>query len=953
MKQNYIVIAIIALFILPFVNADYNRYVGAGDTTTISDYIINGAFTTSIAGSDISPTTGEYSEPISYDFDNDGNTELIYFGGDNITYMARSPNPNTIIDSVPLGDPQAIPVVCNLEGAYRYVGIFRSGTQDTLYVLDVENHSLTIKYAQNVTDTSPNITGFIGGGHSIAWNPIRCYPFYGNKYDGSNPSTLNSYAIWLDKNKTINFFTVNNGVMNLTTKDVNADFYDQNAVHPRLYSHDVVVDNTFDKGGEVTLQFIAGDMFFVMDENNDVYSSNISSKMYGSGGLLRLMGGFRNGQGGGTGTVYYSSLASASGNMVGQSYGTTSIFGNDNIQTINSSVTLIAGYNMGVGKVVKATKDDVFRIEFAAAGIQVAVLSSSTMLANQSTTLPPNALSDLYSKRLNVFAIGGKLYVPYYATLYEVNPSNITQTYRVFNTSFVGPMQGTAVPIDLDGDSYLDWFVSAPDGNAPRIFRSGITTESLTENNYPFVVTLNSTSLVPLSSDANIIVEFNDTERIYNYAVACNMNEESIWSEQFRIRYNSTDKNITFFPDAIENHMTANGLTLYLDNTTFDQYDFYKEGAEDYTGNLRQKIVMTRVGDNTLDYIAYTKDGYMTYWLRLEKNNTNIKAYKVLPGNVTNIGNYTTIGGSEDLNINFEPTYDFDNDKNYFLVSVVQNGNTIFTDDNFAYDGSSIGDVELYTETTPSSNTTVYIKQLSLNKYGVVKPEFTQFQNGIIADIRPEPTAVSLLDTILDLTNFANPAALLLNGYSSIIDTVEESQYVQVIPPPYAAVEGDGYTVLADYNDVFFSRCEYSKPGNYTQRHYIAPRDTGDDYTNYEELTVEIKTTASSADDLESKANESPISGFFFGFIKDPVTALVVGLLLSLGLSILLVFLTNWVTKGNTGGFLLVMIGGVGFVVGLIMTWAIGLTPLWVILLLVIIAAALTALAFRYAVSGA
>jgi hypothetical protein len=47
------------------------------------------------------------------------------------------------------------------------------------------------------------------------------------------------------------------------------------------------------------------------------------------------------------------------------------------------------------------------------------------------------------------------------------------------------------------------------------------------------------------------------------------------------------------------------------------------------------------------------------------------------------------------------------------------------------------------------------------------------------------------------------------------------------------------------------------------------------------------------------------------------------------------------------------MVVGIGFMVGLVVTWAIGLTPLWVILVLVIICAALVALAFRYAVSGA
>lgn len=909
MKKHFLsILFFFSLVLSPFALADYSNYIGQGDSQTISDYKIGGTFTNNLSEVAMLPSTGFPSEPISYDFNRDGLAELIYFGGDNTTYMTRSPDPTYVLSAIGLGKPRAQPVVCdmNIDNIKEYVGIFRSGTQDVLYVLEVEGDSFVVKYSENVSDVS-NTTDIY---YDAAFTPIRCSPFYGNQFTGSNYAALKQYAIWLDREKKIHFFTTYGGVTNHTIHDVNADYYDAHSLHSfDYYSNDIIVDNTFDKQGEVTLQFIAGDMFIVMDEENNVYEKNISSSLQ-SGGTIRLQGGYRNGLGGGTGTVWYSNGPTP---IAGQAYGITEysfycLSGCDGIGLL-PKISLSSGSTSmatAINKYTVGSKDNIFSITLEITGnphMKLMIIDSGTMLMNRSA-------ADLFSMgtvqfpyRINAFNIRENIYVPSYTYLLEVDPSNFSLAQRIFN--FSGG--SSAVPINLDEDGYLDWISVYP--GMPRAYLSGIFTETPTQDTYPFSVSPNSTynDSGQFFASMKVTTDFNHTYGEYNYALTCNIAEFTLWNELFKIGYNFTENDVSFNVNPPEQFLSYQGMTFPI-NSTYAQFDLFKTGNGSYNDNLRQRINIIRSGNNTFDYIAHDKDSMITYWLRFSKNGTAGRLYRVFFGDeVVNIGNYT-VGFSEDINIEYTPAYDFGNNINYFTTTIRDGSTVIATDSTYTYDGQDITSVELYSDTL---DTTIRLMQLGLFKVSELQPTFTQFQNGQI---------------------------------------INDSGFTITTPPPTKYISGDGYDIVADYNNVFYSVCAYPNPGVYTQRHYIAPLNIVD-YSNYKDLTINVTEEVAPEGSLEANANISPISRFFFGFIKDPITALVVGLLLSVALGIFGAFIMGRLSP-HAGGFLLIMIGGICFVVGLIATWAIGLTPLWVILLLVIVAAALVALVFRSAVSG-
>jgi hypothetical protein len=405
-----------------------------------------------------------------------------------------------------------------------------------------------------------------------------------------------------------------------------------------------------------------------------------------------------------------------------------------------------------------------------------------------------------------------------------------------------------------------------------------------------------------------ILTGFNTTSNIYNYATVCDLSEFTIWNEQFKSGYNFTAQNVSVNIVPPESFLSFYGMNVPIDNSTI-QLDLLKNGNVGYYEIMRQKIGLTTVGNNTFDYLVFDSDNLITYWLRFNRTGTNLEISKIVFGSSpVSLANYTMSTNIENIAIEYSPIMDNMNNVPYFTTTIKVNNATVKTDSTYQFDGKNIKNVELFSESVGSS---MFLTNFGLFKISNPTPTFVQFQNG-------------LRTTIDDVT--------------------------VVTPPPEQTIDGEGFSVVADYNNTFYGVCTYTKLGTYTQRHFLSPTNSLV-YTNYKDIQVVI-TNATTVADTSDKLSSNDIGNWFKDLgITDGVTALIVGMLISIVFAGICMVLAYKLMGAD--GMLLVVVGIITLVVGLIVTWAIGLTPVWVIIMLVIICAGLVAVAFRYAVSGA
>jgi hypothetical protein len=163
-------------------------------------------------------------------------------------------------------------------------------------------------------------------------------------------------------------------------------------------------------------------------------------------------------------------------------------------------------------------------------------------------------------------------------------------------------------------------------------------------------------------------------------------------------------------------------------------------------------------------------------------------------------------------------------------------------------------------------------------------------------------------------------------------------------PPPNAQVQGSGFSIIPDYNNVFYSQCTYQANGTYTQRHYVtsAADVFQTDYSNYRDVrvTVNSQTVTGAGVIDENDVIEGGLNSLLASAgITSTGGKLMAWIIITLFIAGVL-FMIHWML--GIGGFVLLMIGGV----------VISLVPIWVVLIFVIICAAIAGVAYRSMVAG-
>ncbi len=262
-----------------------------------------------------------------------------------------------------------------------------------------------------------------------------------------------------------------------------------------------------------------------------------------------------------------------------------------------------------------------------------------------------------------------------------------------------------------------------------------------------------------------------------------------------------------------------------------------------------------------------------------------------------NIGN-VTVGSTFLVSINLTPRIETGTNAEFFVFDVFIDGVDVDGDPDtrsIGDIGNNIGRVEIFTEGIGSFT----LGAMRLIVRNDDKPSFVQFENGEVT-------------TILDIT---------------ITDLA-----------PIPEIAGDGFTIITDFNKRFFSRCQYEDAGTVVQRHYIAPKNTIDDYTNFRDLVVDLPTPFFTDELLveEDRRVATNIDNFIRGLgVPSSPSVKFFAWAIIMFFVIFPAFMIN------------PFLGAIAVPILLIMGAFFGLVPLWVVILLGIFGGFIVVLLFR------
>jgi hypothetical protein len=943
MKFTGITLLLLFLLLASGVSADYNFYLQYGNDQGQQRNILGNAAATFTQTTPSTSTSGSLTEPVVYDMNADGINELFLQSSNGVLTVYEGDSLNGPKDQLQLGDLEISPVICDInnDGTSDYIGIFNFGTNDTIQVLNVNAQTQIVSLANKNTN-STNVYGNIACG--------RFYNAQGN---------TNYYAFWLDNNHNIHQIsmsgstiteTINPGTLaaaGLNTKESSSNYT------ITYGDHQVIMDDNFDNNNNAALLFMAGKSLIEYDSDDNVNTIDIHQYLdpviaaESLSNSIKLLGKIHSG-GTKNGIVVYTGSSAVINNYAqrllmlhqAKSFFTGRALVVNGNQTIvhpllgSSGITVLSA---AVNSINNDGIDDIYAVlesngtsssdRYAA----IRIFSTNNMSLVNNGTLKLRGSDNHFSgnKKFyladidddgvkdivypNLDGVAGGLNVTYmnipryFNSTYASPSSGVNGAFNIATiTSTVFPGIYAPVLVDIDKDGLLDMLFTSP---AITMFFMSSATSTL-GNHYPFTVINNNT--VDLFSYQKITVGYNNTAQVYNYALSCDIGDSTIWNEHLRLGYNFTAQNTTLNVEPPEEFLTFNGLVFTI-NATFPQFDLYKTanaGIRDYSSI---KLTYSSTADNVLYMLVYGSDMQITDYLVFNKTSNNVQISKVIPGSTPiNFANATIVAGQSDINLVLIPALDAGSNIQYFSTNLYYRNVSKGTTTTFQYGGTDIKDIELYSESAGD----ITVRNLGVFTTHDPQPAFVQFQNGQV-----------ITTNGVTITN----------------------------PAPSSSIAGEGFTVLADNNEAFYSVCEYPDNGTYTQRHYISSTNTID-YSNYHDLTVTVKEGTASGDGTGSASMSTGDAGtdilnsladrFGIGATTKFFLWLLFSLVLGGGIAVGL-FKTS-----EHMGALATVLGAIGFVGMMIVGVFVGWVPFWFIIIVVVLCAGIVAMFFRNNTSG-
>lgn len=441
---------------------------------------------------------------------------------------------------------------------------------------------------------------------------------------------------------------------------------------------------------------------------------------------------------------------------------------------------------------------------------------------------------------------------------------------------------------------------------------------------YPFNVSYNySPETLGTHAIMKITTNFTNPSSFYSYALQCNFGTSTIWSALFNTGFNFSVQNTTASFSNPESFLTPYGLFYFVGDATpsFDIRKYHTSAVREtmffdvnYIMTVSQGASFT---NNTVDLFFYGSDGQtLTEWVRLNMtNSTTLRIDKMSSSGNKSVGVATIIGtatqGTVKFRLSFSPARNTSTNKEYFTEKfyTLSNDETVATlvgsSDTSNNAGRDVRDVEFFSGVATSNNTNVDLVSMKLVK-GQEFPNYVGFQNGVV-----------------------------INNLS--------------IPSPQTFYQGDGFQILPDYGNVFYSVCDYTSDGVYTQRHYIGNGVDLSDYSNFHDLIVFASATGNI--NLSHSVNKVSNTG---DVAVDSLTKALADIgIVSAGTKLLIWFFLTMIVVGffsfllKSIPMLSVVVGVLSFVVMMIVGVFFNFVPLWVIVIFVLLSAGVVVLIYN------
>lgn len=900
MKRAIIPIIIAIIMCASFAIADYSSYQTYGNDGLLQHDISGYLATAYNPHNPINNDGSDYLEQIVYDYNGDSINDLITAGKNGKVYLIEGNNVDIAADDRDIGYYASQGVACDVgqTGKKEYVAIYQIGGDYTMISMSVtQQQKMNFTGTKNVTATN-------------IYANLQCSQFFYTEGDQKY------YVLWVSNDKRLHYaYRSGSTFIETTLNPENAATKEINGNWSWYSNHQLVIDPDWDYGGHNAALYMAGNYLIAYLSNDDSVSKDIApyiniptSTTFQS---IESFGGLRTGESTTAYNVYntgYTPTAGGQKSFIIQARETKDFFGvyGMSIREYNYSY---GGARQSTTKIAVQNNNRyiVFRLEPNSPSVSAFHIIAPNMtllnyIAPVTTLLSGASSPDPFTMSIVnddiIFPRDGSFPGIGIQEILTITNGSVTEQ-NIIGTNNTG-VTTTIQPItlvDFDRDGFLDIFVNTP---TKTIFYMSNGTTTSTQQNYPFTVITNTTN--PLSTVSRIDVGYNFTNYVYNYAVACDISENTIWNEQFNLAYNFSQHNVSFNVVPPEGFLSYYGMVFTI-NATLPQFDLYKNGNNGARDYLRQRITMQRTGNNSIDYLVFASDYQITYWLRFNKTGTNVEISKIVGGVRQSIANYTSaLNTAENIVIDYVPQHDYGLNIDYFTTTI-KNGNvTIVTDSTFQYTGVNIKDVELYSDTI---DTTLTINNFGLFKTSDVQPSLVEFQNG---------------------QRFYDNGIIITN------------------PPPNPSISGQGFTVIPDYNSTFYAICPYNNIGNYTQRHYIAPTNTID-YTNYKEITVTITNTTGTGN-ITIPAGDNEITSFFTSIFGESAAVLF---LIWMGITLIVTFFAFMLLNYTANGGIFAIVVFISFI---ILGGFLGMLPIWVIIILLIICGLVFASGMQKLLSG-
>ena len=903
MKKALIFLTLV--LVLPFVFADYSIMLEAGNDATNSYSPLGyGADTSYTKVTSIGSTSGSYTAPIVFDGNGDGTNEIFLYGGNNVINVLNGDDPTIEQSSVIVGDPIISGAACDIDndGKLEYVGAFDNGT---MWFLTYFNIGAGGSITQGDTTELDDITSVYG--------KIVCDDFFLSEGDTKN------YALFVDTEKYLHYATITGGVWSHTVIDPDGSAGHEDGAEFTYGDNTVAL---MEKPGisEKVLIWIAGTYIHGYTPSGEEFSDDFSSKLVDAGATNNngIFSGVRQSPSGNDKIFLVTSQVNTGSAFDTDVllYKVTTNFGNPKFALDNNIVIPWGGSltrNHHITAAIGAydntggTEDLIIRQETegkqGSQGVNTRVYSGLDLALLNSTGGILSCVSSgnrVFPNRLFYVDMNGDGNKDILTTcagglgdvIFFLEGDGFTQNTTIHTQATVSKL--TPYPVDYNKDGFLDLIQYTP--VETYFLQSSVTTT--TEQNYPFSVALESQT-EELEAFMDVTGEYENPDALFNYALVCSVSTKSVWNERFGLQYqfNNSGVSLNVFPP--EDLLTFDGLELFLDGVNFSQFDLLKEHTEGVRDNSIVSFAFTEPTNRTYDLIMFADDSTITEYWRLNKTGSNLTITKVVPFVGTVVVGSVSVASEILVEFLHEPTTDSFSGQKYFNIDIKVNNQTIVTDNsNIQFSGSNIKKFEAFTDDLGS----VSIQYISLALSTDLEPGFVQFQNGV---------------------------QIISGGFTT------------TVPAPLGdEIAGQGFTVLPGINDDFQSKCEYQETGTYVQRHYIGPPNTGFDYSNYEEITVEILGADTTGDGFdEGVLSDDPLVTKAKGFLAKYGIETTLGFMLIWTLITLI--LAAWGFAKNS------ILGIVVLLFFIIIGTMIGVYPIWFTLLLAILAVASVVVLFR------